>query len=44
MKTTGFLQIRAFPRDVNKALKIKALKLGLTFRALVIKTLTDASK
>ena len=41
---TNTLQIRAFPMDVNKALKIKAVKLGVTFRELVIKALTEASK
>lgn len=41
---TNTLQIRAFPMDVNKALKIKAVKLGVTFRELVIKTLSEGAK
>ena len=41
---TNTLQIRSFPYDVNKALKIKAIKLGVTFRELVIRALTEAAK
>ena len=39
MKTSN-LQIRAFPHDVNKALKKMAIDLNITFRELVIKLLT----
>ena len=41
---TNTLQIRVFPADVNKALKIKAVKQGITFRALIISILTAAAK
>jgi hypothetical protein len=44
MKNTNTLQIRGFPAEVNKALKIKSVKLGVTFRSLVIRVLTDAAK
>ena len=39
MKNTGTLQIKGFPQDVNTALKIRAVKLGITFRSLVIEIL-----
>jgi plasmid stability protein len=38
------LQIRAFPENVNKALKIKAVRMGVTLRELVIKLLTEGAK
>lgn len=41
---TNTLSIRAFPLDINKALKIKAVKLDISFRALVIKTLAESVK
>ena len=43
MKTTNTLQIKNFPAAVNKALKIKSMELGLTFRAYIINVLTKAS-
>ena len=41
---TNTLQIRAFPYEVNKALKIQAVKLGLSFREHVINSLAKAAK
>jgi plasmid stability protein len=41
---TNTLQIREFPYEVNKALKIKAVKQGISFRALLISILTAAAK
>ena len=41
---TNTLSIRAFPLDINKALKIKAVKLGISFRVLVIRVLSEAAK
>ena len=38
---TNTLQIRAFPYDLNKALKIEAVKQGVSFRALIIQTLAN---
>ena len=44
MKTTNTLQIKAFPLAVNKALKIKSVKAGVTFREFAIRLLTEAAK
>lgn len=41
---TNTLQIRAFPYDINKALKIQAVKLGLSFREHVIAILATQAK
>jgi predicted HicB family RNase H-like nuclease len=41
---TNTLSIRAFPYEVNKALKKKAIDQGISFRALVIRVLTEAAK
>jgi hypothetical protein len=41
---THTLSIRAFPYEVNKALKRKAVDQDIHFRTLVIRILTEASK
>jgi len=40
---THTLQIRDFPYGVNKALKLKAVGEGISFRALVVRILTQAA-
>lgn len=41
---TNTLQIKSFPYEVNKALKIQSVRLGRTFREHVIALLTEAAK
>lgn len=44
MKQTSTLQIKGFPADVNKALKMKALKQGVTLREYILGILKAAAK
>lgn len=44
MAKTNTLSIRAFPYEINKALKIQATQLNLTFRDHVIAILTKAAQ
>jgi hypothetical protein len=44
MKDTNTLQIKGFPVAINKALKIRSVKAGLTFREFIIQLLTEATK
>jgi len=41
MKKTNTLQIRAFPYEVNKALKVQSVNLGITFREHIVAILSD---
>jgi plasmid stability protein len=41
---TNTLQIRAFPIDINKTLKIAAVAKGVSFREFVIAILKEAAR